>query len=77
MFDNIGTSIVQAIGFFGVFGFFIYQLLSDKNITDKTKLNVQQPKVLKNTSKKSNFNFFKKKPKQEKIELPKKKGWFK
>ena len=29
MFDNIGTALVQAIGFFGVFGYFVYQLLSD------------------------------------------------
>ena len=29
MFDNIGTALVQAVGFFGVFGFFVYQLLSE------------------------------------------------
>ena len=30
MFENFGTAIVQAIGFLGVFVFFIYKLFSDK-----------------------------------------------
>jgi len=35
MFENIGTALVQAVGFFGVFAFFVYQLLSDeKKITN-------------------------------------------
>ena len=39
MFENIGTALVQAVGFFGVFGFFVYQLLSDgkKSIQTKSK----------------------------------------
>ena len=27
MFDNLGTALVQALGFFAVFGFFVYQTL--------------------------------------------------
>ena len=77
MFDNIVTALVQAVGFFGVFGFFIYQLLSDKKNTNKTKIINQQQKGPKSTSNNSTFKFFKKKPKQEKLESPKKKGWFK
>ena len=30
MFENFGTAIVQAVGFLGVFGFFVYRLLSEK-----------------------------------------------
>ena len=31
MFENFGTALIQLIGFFGVFGFFIFQLLSENN----------------------------------------------
>ena len=32
MFDNLGTALVQALGFFAVFGFFVYQtLFADSN----------------------------------------------
>ena len=27
MFDNLGTALVQALGFFAIFGFFVYQTL--------------------------------------------------
>ena len=30
MFENFSTALIQLVGFFGVFGFFVYQLLSDK-----------------------------------------------
>ena len=54
MFDNIGTALVQAIGFFGVFGYFVYQLLSDgkKPIQNQSKSpvkKVNQKKDLKDT----------------------------
>ena len=44
MFDNIGTALVQAIGFFGVFGYFVYQLLSDgkKPIDNQSKSPVKK-----------------------------------
>ena len=38
MFENIGTALVQAVGFFGVFGFFVYQLLSDGKKPIQTQL---------------------------------------
>ena len=46
MFENFGTAIVQAVGFFGVFGFFVYRLLSEKVSSDSLKENTK-----KNTSK--------------------------
>ena len=46
MFDNLGTALVQALGFFAVFGFFVYQtLFADRN-----------PKNLKSNSKKSKIS---------------------
>ena len=57
MFDNLGTALIQALGFFAIFGFFVYQtLFSDKNtknpelnskkikITDTKKLIKKEPK---------------------------------
>ena len=38
MFENIGIALVQAVGFFGIFGFFVYQLLSDGKKPIQTKL---------------------------------------
>ena len=37
MFENFGTAIVQAVGFFGVFGFFVYRLLSEKVSSNSLK----------------------------------------
>ena len=48
MFDNIGTALVQAVGFFGVFGFFVYQLLSDGKKPIQTQLKSPINKVNKN-----------------------------
>ena len=47
MFENIGTALVQAVGFFGVFGFFVYQLLSDGKKPIKTQLKTPKKKVNK------------------------------
>ena len=57
MFDNIGTALVQAIGFFGVFGYFVYQLLSDgkkpiKNQSKSPVKKVNQKNDLKDRPKK-------------------------
>ena len=43
MFENFGTAIVQAVGFFGVFGFFVYRLLSEKASSDSIKKNSSKP----------------------------------
>ena len=61
MFDNIGTALVQAIGFFGVFGFFVFQLLSDGKKTIQTQSKAPVKKVIQT----KNVN-----------EKPKKKGLF-
>ena len=47
MFENIGTALVQAVGFFGVFGFFVYQLLSDGKKPIQTQLKSTAKKVNK------------------------------
>ena len=80
MFDNIGTALVQAIGFFGVFGFFVYQLLSDGKKTTNNQLKKYTKKVnesnnLKEKSKKKGLFGKKIEPIKEDVK-PKKKGWF-
>ncbi len=47
MFDNIGTALVQAVGFFSVFGFFVYQLLTDGKKPIKTQMKSPIKKVNK------------------------------
>ena len=81
MFDNFITAVVQGIGFFGVFGFFVYQLLSEGKKPIQTKLNSSRKMVdeskskdLKKTKKKGLFG-----RKGEVIDeevKPKKKGLF-
>jgi len=82
MFENFGTAIVQAIGFFGVFGFFVYRLLSEKVSSDFPKDNLKKnsSKSVKsvNSEKKGLFGRKKKvvlNPVENKKEN--KKGWFK
>ena len=81
MFDNLGTAIVQAVGFFGVFGFFVYQLLTDSKKTIKSQL--KPSKILVNELKDINEKpkkkgLFRRKVEPVKVlEKPKKKGWFK
>ena len=82
MFENFGTAIVQAIGFFGVFGFFVYRLLSEKVSSDQPnenfKKNSSKPVKVVNSEKKGLFG------RKKKLELnpvdnkkENKKGWFK
>ncbi len=82
MFENFGTAIVQAVGFFGVFGFFVYRLLSEKtsseplNNSDKTKSS----KTVKTDISESKGLFGRKKIVKQNIKPIKnenKKGWFK
>ena len=42
MFDNLGTALVQALGFFAVFGFFVYQTLFADKKTKNPKLNTKK-----------------------------------
>ena len=81
MFENFGTAIVQAVGFFGVFGFFVYRLLSEKVSSDpkeNSKKNSTKPVKSVNSEKKGLFG------RKKKVELnivenkkENKKGWFK
>ena len=81
MFENFGTAIVQAIGFFGVFGFFIYRLLSEKvtnsSLIENTNKKISKPVRKVNSEKKGLFG--RKKNVEENLEVKKevKKGWFK
>ena len=82
MFENFGTAIVQALGFFGVFGFFVYRLLSEKvssnSLNEKSKNNFSKPVKSVSSEKKGLFG------RKKKVELDidtnkkeNKKGWFK
>ena len=62
MFDNLGTALVQALGFFAVFGFFVYQTLFADNKPINSKLNPKKTKIsdkkelIKKEPKKGLFN---------------------
>ena len=82
MFENFGTAIVQAVGFFGVFVFFVYRLLSEKVSSDSlkgnSKKNTSKPVRSVSSEKKGLFGR-KKKVELNPVENKKenKKGWFK
>ena len=82
MFENFGTAIVQAVGFFGVFGFFVYRLLSEKvsseSLKEKSNKNISKPLKSVSSEKKGLFGR-KKKVELNLVENKKenKKGWFK
>ena len=82
MFENFGTAIVQAVGFFGVFGFFIYRLLAEKassnSLKENTKNKLSKPVKIVSSPKKGLFG------RRNKVEQniednskENKKGWFK
>tara|TARA_B100000212_G_scaffold223290_1_gene169364 strand:+ start:1238 stop:1489 length:252 start_codon:yes stop_codon:yes gene_type:complete len=82
MFENFGTAIVQAVGFFGVFGFFVYRLLSEKVSSNSPKENINnklsKPSKTLNSEKKGLFG--RKKNIDQNIEgktKENKRGWFK
>ena len=62
MFDNLGTALVQALGFFAVFSFFVYQTLfadsKPKNsISNLKKIRISDTKEsIKKEPKKGLFN---------------------
>ena len=80
MFDNLGTALVQAIGFFAVFGFFIYQTLfaekklSNTQIKYGNKKNSSTNNSNKKIPRKGIFN--NKKQSEVELESPKKSGLF-
>ena len=80
MFDNIGTALVQAVGFFGVFGFFVYQLLSDGKKPTQTQLKTPTKKVnktIESIDKPEKRGLFGRKKEPIKVDLkPYKKGLF-
>ena len=80
MFDNIGTVIVQAVGFLVVFGFFVYQLLLEGKKTTTNQSNssrkiVNVSKDLNDKPKKKRLFGKKVEPKKEEVNT-KKKGLF-
>tara|TARA_Y100000589_G_scaffold225307_1_gene212769 strand:+ start:401 stop:652 length:252 start_codon:yes stop_codon:yes gene_type:complete len=82
MFENFGTAIVQAVGFFGVFGFFVYRLLSEKVSSDSPKVisKKNSSKSVKSSSSEKKGLFGRKKKVEQNIDENKKenkKGWFK
>ena len=82
MFENFGTAIVQAVGFFGVFVFFVYRLLSEKVSSDSLKENSKKnfSKPVKSVSLEKKGLFGRKKKVELNIDENKKeikKGWFK
>ena len=76
MFENFTTAIIQLIGFLGVFAFFVYQLLSDKNNVKKKKSFTKT--LDSNLKKESKSGFFRRRGKVilEEPSNNKKKGWF-
>ena len=81
MFENFGTAIVQAIGFLGVFGFFVYRLLSEKdsNNTPKENTKNKSSKSIKTVNPQKMGLFGRKNKAEKNIEVIKEKkgGWFK
>ena len=77
MFDNLGTALVQALGFFAVFGFFVYQTLFADSKPKNSKSNPKKPKIsgkkepIKKDPKKALFNR-KSKPVEENLTVQKK-----
>ena len=58
MFDNLVTALVQALGFFAIFGFFVYQTLfadsKPKNLNSnpkKTKISDKKESIKKESKK--------------------------
>ena len=82
MFENFGTALVQAVGFFGVFGFFVYRLLSEKVSSNSLKENTinKTSKSLKANNSEKKGLFGRKKEDDRNTEVKKnenKRSWFK
>ena len=82
MFENFGTAIVQAVGFFGVFGFFVYRLLSEKVSSNSLKeiSKNNSSNTVKRISYEKKGLFGRKIKIEQNMEIKKeknRKGWFK
>jgi len=82
MFENFGTAIVQAVGFLGVFGFFVYRLLSEKVPSNPPKENTnnKSSKTVETISSKPGGFFGRRKNIEKNIDVNNKeikRGWFK
>ena len=80
MFDNFGTALIQALGFFSIFGFFVYQTLFADSKPKNSKLNPKKTKISKtkeSIKKESKKGLFKRqsKPVEENF-IVQKKGLF-
>ena len=77
MFDNLGTALIQALGFFTVFVFFVYQTLFADSKPKNSKLSPKKTKTtdtkvsIKKEPKKALFNR-KSKPVEENLPVQKK-----
>ena len=80
MFDNLGTALVQALGFFAVFGFFVYQTLFADNKPQNSKLKLKKTNISdskESIKKEPKKGLFKRKSKTFEENLPvQKKGLF-
>ena len=76
MLDDLGTLIVQAIGFFGIFGFFVYQLLSEGKKNNQNKLISSKTTFKSKESSKTKGWFNRGKLAINEDDKPKKKAWF-
>ena len=80
MIDNLGTALIQALGFFTIFVFFVYQTLFADKESKNPKINPTKTKISdtnKSIKKESKKGLFKRKSKPVEEELPvKKKGLF-
>ena len=76
MFENFSTALIQLVGFFGVFGFFVYQLLTDKK-KGKPSNSIVKPKEA-NSKKDIKSGFFGRRKKEviEKSTEKNKNRWF-
>ena len=76
MFDNLDTALIQALGFFTIFVFFVYQTLFADKESKNPKINPTKTKISdtnKSIKKESKKGLFKRKSKPVEEELPVKK----
>jgi len=77
MFDNLGTALLQALGFFAIFIFFVYQTLFADKKTKNPELKSKKTKIsdtkefIKKEAKKGLFSR-KSKPVEENLSVQKK-----